>query len=198
MVKVDARDLECPQPVIKTKQALEKGEEVTTLVDNETACKNLKKLGKKMKCNVEVLEIDDDFQLTFFPQEEEVVTSSLTSEQADDNGEETNKVYFVNSDVLGAGERELGEILIKGFIYTLTEIAPLPATIIFINSGVKVPTLNKEAKQNLQILEEAGVEILSCGTCLEYYGLEDELEVGEVTNMYTIAEKLNSNQVVTI
>lgn len=199
MVEVDARGLDCPQPVIKTKQALEKGEKVTTLVDNETACKNLEKLGKKMGCDTDVLEIDDDFQITFLPKdEEEVVTSSLTSAEIENNGEDTNKVYFIRSDVLGEGEKELGEILIKGFVYTLTEIAPLPNTIIFINSGVKLPTLNEEVRKNLKILEDAGVEILSCGTCLEYYELEDKLEVGEVTNMYTIVERLNSNEVVTI
>ncbi|MBM7624617.1 sulfurtransferase-like selenium metabolism protein YedF [Sporohalobacter salinus] len=196
MIKVDARGLDCPQPVIKTKDALSEGEKVETLVDNETACKNLQKLGKKMDCEVDVLEVDDDFQLTFIP-EEGVVTSSTTSEELNDNGDEEGKVYFISSDVLGDGEKELGEILIKGFTYTLTEIAPRPKAIVFMNDGVKLPTLNDEVIENLKILEEAGVEIISCGTCLDYYDLKDELAVGEVSNMYTIVETLNNNPVVT-
>lgn len=199
MIKVDARGLDCPQPVIKTKNALNKGEKVETLVDNKTACKNLRKLGDKMDCDVEVLEVDNDFQLTFIPEEEsDVVTSSITSEELDDNGDEGEKVYFISSDILGDGEEELGEILIKGFTYTLTEIAPRPKAIVFMNDGVKLPTLNNEVIDNLKILEEAGVEIISCGTCLDYYGLKDELSVGEVSNMYTIVEILNNNPVVTV
>ncbi len=196
MIKIDARGLNCPEPVIKTKKALEEEDLVIALVDNETACKNLEKLGQKLNCSTEILELDDDFQITLSQIEEEIA-SSLTSAELE-GGEDQNKVYFIRSDVLGNGEEELGELLIKGFIYTLTETAPLPKSIIFINEGVKLPTLNKEIKQNLKILEEAGVEILSCGTCLEYYNLEDKLKVGEVTNMYTIVERLNSNLVVTV
>ncbi|ADL11895.1 sulfurtransferase-like selenium metabolism protein YedF [Acetohalobium arabaticum] len=197
MIKVDARGLDCPQPVIKTKDAINKGEKVETLVDNKTACKNLQKLGDKMNCNVEVMEVDDDFQLTFIP-EEELVTSSTTSEELDDTGDSGGKVYFISSDVVGEGDQELGEILIKGFTYTLTEIAPKPKAIVFMNDGVKLPTLNDEVIDNLKILEEAGIEIISCGTCLDYYGLKDELAVGEVSNMYTIVETLNNNPVVTV
>jgi TusA-related sulfurtransferase len=97
MIKIDARGLECPQPVVKTKDALNKGEEVTTLVDNETAYKNLEKLGNKMGCDTEVLEVDDDFQITFSAIRE-TVTSSLMSEDREDNGEE-NKVYFLRSNL---------------------------------------------------------------------------------------------------
>ncbi|MGM0472138.1 MAG: sulfurtransferase-like selenium metabolism protein YedF [Bacillota bacterium] len=191
MIKIDARGLDCPQPVIKTKNALNEGEEVITLVDNQTACKNLEKLATKMDCEVEVLEVDDNFQLTFAPQEE---GAPLTNGADDDN----DKVYFIRSDQLGSGAEELGEILIKGFTYTLTEVAPAPKAIIFINEGVKLPTLNQEVIDNLKTLEDAGVEILSCGTCLDYYDLKDELAVGEVSNMYTIVETLNSASVVTV
>ncbi|SKA10263.1 sulfurtransferase-like selenium metabolism protein YedF [Selenihalanaerobacter shriftii] len=196
-MEIDARGLNCPEPVIKTKNALEESKEVSTLVDNQIACKNLEKLGQKLGYNTDVLKIDEEFQVNF-TQGESTVASSVTSEEIEDSGEDGNKVYFIRSETLGKGEEELGEVLIKGFIYTLTETAPLPEAIIFINSGVKLPTLNKEVKKNLKILEEAGMEIISCGTCLEYYGLEDKLEVGEISNMYTIVEKLNSYPVVTV
>ncbi|MCK8824020.1 sulfurtransferase-like selenium metabolism protein YedF [Fuchsiella alkaliacetigena] len=197
MKKIDARGLDCPQPVIKTKKALEAEEKVITLVDNEMACSNLQKLGQKLGYETEVLTVDDDFQIEFSASGEPV-TSSVTSAEFEDSADNQKKVYFINSDVLGQGKRELGEVLIKGFIYTLTELAPAPRAIIFMNSGVKLTTLNEEVIENLEILAEAGVEIISCGTCLDYYQLEDKLEVGSVSNMYTIVELLNSYPVVTV
>ena len=100
---------------------------------------------------------------------------------------------------MGKGNDELGEVLIKGYIYTLTETKPYPKHIVFINSGVKLTTRNEATIENLKILEEAGVEILSCGTCLDYYNLKDDLQVGSVTNMYTIVDITNnSSQTISI
>ena len=82
---------------------------------------------------------------------------------------------------MGNGNDELGEVLMKGFIYTLTESKPYPKSILLVNSGVKLSTENYDTIGNLKILEEAGVEILSCGTCLDYYGLKESLKVGSVT-----------------
>ena len=100
---------------------------------------------------------------------------------------------------MGSGNDELGEVLIKGFIYTLTEAKPYPKYIVFVNSGVKLTAQNKATIENLKILEEGGVEIVSCGTCLDYYGLKDTLEVGTVTNMYNIVDIMkNTSQTITI
>ncbi|EPZ53377.1 dsrE/DsrF-like family protein [[Clostridium] sordellii ATCC 9714] len=81
----------------------------------------------------------------------------------------------------------------KGYIYTLTESKPYPKSILFVNSGIKLTTENEATIENLKILQDAGVEILSCGTCLDYYGLKDDLKVGTVTNMYTIVETMNNS-----
>lgn len=100
---------------------------------------------------------------------------------------------------MGEGNEELGKVLIKGFIYTLTESKPYPKHIILVNGGVKLSTENEATVENLKILEESGVEILSCGTCLDYYGLKEKLQVGSITNMYTIVEIMkNSLQTISI
>ena len=92
---------------------------------------------------------------------------------------------------MGEGSEELGQILMKGFIYALTELDELPSTILLYNSGVKLSTEGSNSINDLKTLQAQGVEILSCGTCLNYYELTEELEVGEVTNMYFILEKMS-------
>ena len=100
---------------------------------------------------------------------------------------------------MGDGSEELGKILIKGFIYTVSEYENLPKTIIFFNSGVKLTTEGSECIDDLKKLQAKGVKIVSCGTCLDYYGLKEKLLVGEVTNMYTIYETLyKSSKVISI
>lgn len=84
----------------------------------------------------------------------------------------------------------LGEILVRGFFHTLGEVEPLPDTIIFFNSGVKLVVEGSSVLEDLRDLHERGVEILVCGTCLGYYGLKDKVVVGEVSNMYAIAETM--------
>lgn len=189
MKKIDARGLDCPEPVVKTKNALDEHREITTIVDNRIAAKNVSKLAEKMNCSVEINEESDDFQVVLRQRENNESKRVL---------EQKGKVYFIKSDKLGEGEAELGSVLMNGFIYTLLDVDPLPDRIIFINSGVKIPTLNEDAIDSLESLEEKGVEILSCGTCLDYYELKDQLAVGTVSNMYEILDLLNDNNVVSI
>ena len=100
-------------------------------------------------------------------------------------------VLVIPSEFMGRGEHaELGEILIRGFFHTLGEVEPLPDTIIFFNSGVKLVVEDSPVLEDLQALRERGVEILACGTCLGHYGLKEKIAVGEVSNMYTIAETM--------
>jgi len=99
-------------------------------------------------------------------------------------------VIAVSSDKMGEGIDELGDVLMKGFIYTLTEMDHMPTTVLFYNGGAKLTVEDAPTLEDLKTLEEMGVEILTCGTCLNYYDLGDKLAVGEVTNMYTIMERL--------
>ena len=190
MKKIDARGLDCPKPVIKTKKAIEKYDEIEVLVDNETASKNVKKLGIKMGAKVTVVKDNDNYY--------KLLISDFKKADKTEKKENKGKVVFVKSEFLGTGEQQLGDILIKGFIKTLLEINPLPDKIIFMNSGVKLACKNDDVVNSLKKLKDNGVEILSCGTCLDYYNLTDQLKVGNVSNMYEIVESLNNGNVLEI
>ena len=97
---------------------------------------------------------------------------------------------MISSSVMGNGDDELGKILMKGFIYALSQLDTLPETILFYNGGVFLTTEGSDSLEDLKSMEAQGVKILSCGTCLNYYGLTEKLQVGSVTNMYVIAEKM--------
>lgn len=91
---------------------------------------------------------------------------------------------------MGEGDPVLGHLLLKGFLYALTQQEELPQTVLFYNGGAFLTTEGSESLEDLRFLEESGVEILTCGTCLNHYGLADKLAVGQVTNMYEIAERM--------
>ena len=99
-------------------------------------------------------------------------------------------VAVISSNVMGNGDDELGKILIKGFIYALSQMETHPDTILFYKGGAKLTTEDSESLEDLKKMEEEGVEILTCGTCLKHYGLMEKLMVGKVTDMYTIAERM--------
>jgi selenium metabolism protein YedF len=108
---------------------------------------------------------------------------------ADDTADE-NLVVVVSSDRMGAGNDDLGKVLIKGFIFAVTQLEKLPKTMLFYNGGATLTAEGSDSLEDLKHLAEQGVEILTCGTCLNYYELTDKLQVGSVTNMYTIVEKM--------
>lgn len=201
--QIDARNQACPKPVIMTKKALEAIEngEINVIVDNEVAKENVSKFANSKGYKYEVSKNDeDDFIIDIIKGKEDY---SIDEDNNSDNICEPNifkdTTIVINSNKMGEGEEELGNILIKGFIYSLTESLPYPATILFYNNGVKLTIEGSECLEDLKILEKAGVEILSCGTCLNYYKIEDKLKVGSVTNMYTIVEKMkNATNTITI
>ena len=102
-----------------------------------------------------------------------------------------NTVVVIAADHMGEGNEELGKVLIKGFIFALTQLEELPKTILFYNGGAKITAEGSESLEDLKTLEAQGVEIMTCGTCLDYYGLKEKLQVGTVTNMYSIVETMN-------
>ena len=103
-----------------------------------------------------------------------------------------NTVVVVAADHMGEGEGELGKNLLKAFLYALSQQERLPRTILFYNGGAKVTTEGSVSIEDLKNMEAQGVEIRTCGTCLNYYGLTDKLAVGSVTNMYDIVETMTS------
>ena len=99
-------------------------------------------------------------------------------------------VVAIGSAEMGNGDPKLGKILMKSFLYSLTQLDALPQTVLFFNGGVRMTTEGSESIEDLKALEAQGVEILSCGTCLDFYGLKDKLRVGGITNMYVIAQTM--------
>jgi selenium metabolism protein YedF len=197
MKEIDARGLECPKPVILTKKELDSIEEgkVKTTVDNEVARENLIKLAKSQNADFEVEELEGGlFAVTI-----EKKTSAETQIQKKLVEVDENYVIVIQSEHMGRGDEKLGKILMKSFIYTVKETKPYPKSILFFNSGVKLTVEDSEVLDDLKALENEGVEIISCGTCLDYFNLKDKLGVGSISNMYTIYEKMrNSTNVVTI
>jgi selenium metabolism protein YedF len=185
---VDCRGLACPQPVIQTRQAMAESAQVTAIVDNETAMSNVTRMAEKEGYLAEVEEREDGLYLHLsrtgsLPQTEIVGFASA-------RGAEGPLVVLIASDGLGRGDDELGRILIRSFLYTLNEVEPLPNTLIFLNAGVKLAVEDSLVLEDLHALEERGVEILACGTCLGHFGLKERIAVGQISNMYCIAETL--------
>ena len=194
-IEINAVGLACPKPVINTKKELDKIEEgiVVVTVDNDIAKQNILKLSNSLNCKAEIIKQEKDLISIEIKKGENVIIEEKKQDELED------KCIFISSDKIGNGNDELGAILMKGFIYTLTESKPYPKSILLVNSGVKLTTENYDTVGNLKILEEAGVEILSCGTCLDYYGLKESLKLGSVTNMYTLVDIMkNSLQTISI
>jgi len=187
---VDAMGDKCPVPVVKAKQALATMDEGTLeiLVDNETSVKNLTSFAKSQKCDVSSEQLAEEKYAVQIVKTAESV-AALAAETATCSAGVGPCVVVVPSAVMGHGDAELGDVLIKGFIFALTQQDSLPDTILFYNGGVKLTCEGSPVLEDLEKLAAAGVEIFSCGTCLKHYGIEDKLAIGEVTNMYVIVEK---------
>jgi selenium metabolism protein YedF len=187
---VDARGLSCPQPVVLAKDALESDKQVKVIVDNETALENVKRLGGKFGCDVSVeakssgiYEIQlirpDDFN-----KDQEAFSPSCSTSET----ESGPFVIVVAEDKMGRGNDELGAVLIKAFLHTVAGQTKKPDVMIFYNTGVKLTVQGSDVLDDLKKLESEGVQILVCGTCLNYFELTEKLAAGVVSNMYDIVE----------
>ncbi len=178
---IDAKNLECPKPVILTKKALDEGySDLKILVNNQVAKKNVLKLLDSHNSEYKVEKIDDIFEIYAFNTK---TTSSSDSE--------SNFTIFCKSENFGTGEEKLSKTLMKSFFYSLTELDQKPKHLIFMNSGIKLTLGDSPIIDILTELEKEGSTILVCGTCLDYYDASAALKVGEITNMYTATEILS-------
>ena len=184
---VDARGLACPQPVILTRRALQEHMAVTTIVDNDIAQHNVTRMAEKSGATVRADEREDGVYLQITKGDRPQADVGVQSTAAHTAGP---LVVTISGETMGRGDKELGNILIRGFFHTLGEIAPIPDTIVFFNSGVKLVTEDSPVLEDLLALTGQGVQVLVCGTCLGFYELMGKIAVGEVSNMYTIAEIL--------
>ena len=198
MIKVDARGEQCPIPVIKAKKALEsakKGDLVVVFVDNEIAVQNLQKLATQKNAGFQWKKNgDSEYEAVFTvgnsdsAQEEEL---EISCEMPTLNRKKKT-VVAVASNQMGVGEEALGKTLLKGFLYALTQQDVLPDTILFYNGGASISCEGSDSLEDLKWLEQQGVEIITCGTCLNFYGIAEKLAVGKVTNMYEIVQTMMS------
>ncbi len=192
-VYVDARGKACPQSVLMTKKALESIDagKVVTAVDNDVARENIAKLAKSQKLNYFIEEKSSAIEITIDKGSGAEVTIPVTVKEAVEANTliAGSYVVLIIKDTFGNGAEELGKLLMRSYLYTLLEIDLLPSSLLFVNSGVNLTTEGSDVIDILKQLEEKGVEILSCGTCLDFYHLKNKLSVGRVTNMYEIAEK---------
>lgn len=193
LIHVDARGDACPIPVVKTKAAIAKlnGEGmVETLVDNETAVQNLTKMAHQKGYGVTSEKQNDScYRVSMTIQEWEDNDNAPEKALSQPMVQEQNTVVVISADHMGEGDDELGRTLLKGFIFALVTQEKRPRTILFYNGGARLTCEGSDSLEDLRTLAEQGVELLTCGTCLNFYGLTDKLAVGGVTNMYEIVEK---------
>ncbi|MDI6895344.1 MAG: sulfurtransferase-like selenium metabolism protein YedF [Bacillota bacterium] len=214
---VDNRGLPCPQPVINTRKAVkESGGPVVSIVDNEAARENVTRFARSQGYEVEVVQEGGSWRLTITPPAVKQSESHVISDAAALAGQpgtgqpsvarpadETAvggggtgvggvQVILMGTDRLGRGSDELGSVLMRSFLYTLAQLPSPPDALIFVNAGVHLTTEGSPVLDELRQLQDRGTQILSCGTCLDYFGLREKLVVGRVTNMYEIVETLAS------
>ena len=194
---IDAKGKNCPMPVIMAKKEIDTGVKFFDIeVDNKIAVENLKKLANSQGFTTTIEENDGNFRVNFSNGCEECEEVLAKVEGKKPLG---NWSIFINKEIIGAGNEELGQSLMKMFIYTISEGEDLPKSILFMNGGVKVPSLNEQGIEHLKVLQDKGVELLVCGACLNFYGLEDKLEVGKISNMYEITNAMKeASKVITI
>ena len=191
---VDARGLACPQPVLLAKEAIEKHEEVAVLVDNETAVENIRRLALKTGCGYAVAEKGQgvlEVTLVRTGPVGPIAADAAETACARAPERQTGPVVVLLSDNrMGRGDDVLGDILIRAFIHTLLQLKPLPGTVICYNAGVKLAAKDSAVLDDLKELEKAGVDIIVCGTCVNYFNLGGQIAAGHISNMYDIAETM--------
>lgn len=188
---IDARGLTCPQPVILTRTAMKENSEIEILVDNQTALENIRRLAENSGWNFEDTIADAHYKIT-------ITSSGLpvsdfpVSEKVNNSNKRNTDIIVFSSDKMGRGDDELGSLLLKAFIHTLTTLDRLPSTIIFYNTGVKLTVEGSGVTDDIEVLHEKGVGILICGTCLNYFNISDKVKTGTISNMFDILNTMNN------
>lgn len=194
MKTIDCRGLQCPMPVIKTKKYfdLEDSKEALVIVDNEVAKDNILRLAKGLNLANTYIEEEGLYKISLSLGE---ININEKIEEIKENKDNENKslTILISSNLLGSGNDELGETLMKVYINTLAEADSLPENLLFINGGVKLTCEGSDVIDSLKALKDKGVNIFSCGACLDFYDIKEKLLVGEIGNMYQIIDLMNNS-----
>ncbi len=196
MTKINAVGDKCPIPIVKTRNALREMDwngTVEITVDNLTSSQNLEKFAAQNKCGYSCTENGGLYIVT-------VTAGAGTGSGATEHFADCTDcgrimpgtVVAISSKEMGNGDPRLGNALMRSFIFALANAEKLPETVLFYNGGAFLSAEGSESIGDIKAMEAEGTEILTCGTCIDFYGLDKEPPVGSVTNMYTIAEKMTS------
>ena len=198
---IDCKGMACPLPVVNAKKAAEElnsGDVLTVQVDNEIAVQNLTRFAEHKGFGVSAEKKGD---------KEYAVIMQVSGAAAESSQEEAvvcvmdsrrkGMLVVLSANVMGTGDAKLGTSLMKAFVFALTKQDQLPDTILCYNTGAYLTCEGADTLEDLKLLESEGVTILTCGTCLDFYGLKEKLAVGSVTNMYDIVERMeNAAQII--
>ena len=190
---IDAKGQRCPVPVVLAKKAIAAGETSFTIeVDDPAAVENLSRLADHQGFTAAVRGLPGGGHALNFTRASGVSAPTACQREADAPLPGRGYAGFVGRDIIGSGDRELGANLMRMFFYTLAEGDALPESVLFMNDGVKLPTLDDQVAAHVQTLTDRGVEVLVCGTCLSFYGLTDRLQAGTVSNMFDIVSRMQA------
>ncbi|MGD0232532.1 MAG: sulfurtransferase-like selenium metabolism protein YedF [Syntrophorhabdales bacterium] len=194
---IDAKGCACPEPVILTKKALDSHDDVTVLVDDRTALENVTRLASSSGCAVEATEESTGvFRIHITKQKSATAECGKSPERPHPEGAPQSvagpTIFVISSAAMGRGNDELGALLMKAFIHTAVDLEHRPDTMIFYNTGVKLAASDSGVVDDLKALEEKGVRILLCGTCINFFELGGRIGAGTVSNMYDIAGALST------
>ena len=192
---IDCRGLACPLPVVNAKKAAESmnpGDVLTVLVDNEIAVQNLSRFAEHKGFGVSAQKKGEKEYAVIMSISGEVVESKEEEVACVMDSRRKGMLVVLSGNVMGTGDAKLGTSLMKAFVFALTKQDQLPDTILCYNTGAYLTCEGADTLEDLKLLESEGVTILTCGTCLDFYGLKEKLAVGGVTNMYDIVERMES------
>lgn len=196
-VTVDARGLSCPQPVIAARKKIsEPGvTSAAVLVDNDASAENVSRMARRMGCEVRLEDAGDGCSRVLLDREKDARPEDVEPPSDEESEQQACRLpsrvaVMVASDTLGRGSEELGRLLNVAFVKTLREVAPRPETLVFMNGGVRLVSEGGELVEAVGEIERLGVRVLVCGTCLDFFGLTEKVEVGTISNMFEIASTL--------
>lgn len=187
METLDCRGQQCPQPVVQTRKLMlsQPAVAIKVLVDSDVSRDNVTRLAKSLGYTASVSPAGGNFEISLTPGETPVNVESGTAKPGP-------TVIFIASDEMGNGDAKLGQILMKNFIFTLIESDTTPDAIYFVNSGVKLTVGGSDVIEPLAELANRGVDIASCGLCLEFFSVKESLVVGRISNMLELVNALES------